>query len=403
MKLWSARTISWLGSHISFLAIPLTAVFLLDATPLQMGFLTAAEMLPYLLFGLYIGAWVDRLTRRPLLVIADVGRGLLTFAIPLLVLFGGLSIERLILIAFLGGILTVVADVAEEAYLPALIGRDRLAEGYAKLSASSSATEMIGPGIAGLLVQWLSAPIAVAFDAVSFLISGLLLLRIRTQEAKPIRTADQTGIWREIRAGLGFCFRHRTLRAIIATSVTLQLFGGMIDALLMLYISRDLALSPIFTGMIYVIGSMSGLAAAGFAERLIARFGLGLITIASAALISIGWLTIPLAGGVLVLPIIVLPVFAGMLLTGAGNTLFNVSTRTLTQTLTPDQMLGRVNSSSLFLGMGVLPFGSLAGGALATSIGTQATLIVAGVGMLFGWLWVLFSPLRSMSMSLSSN
>jgi MFS family permease len=394
LKLWSAKTISWLGSHVSFLAVPMTAVLLLEATPFQMGFLIAAETVPYLLFSLFIGTWVDRLKRRPLLVMADLGRGLFAFGIPLLALFNGLSIEALILLAFLIGILTVVADVAEEAYFPVLIGREQLIEGHSKLSATSSAMEMIGPGIAGILVQWVSAPIAIAYNALSFLISGVLLMLIQTKEPPPILSEDRVGIWAEMRDGILFTFRHNILRPIIATSVTLQLFGGMIDALLMLYITRDLGLPPIFVGLIFVMGSLTGLIAAALAERLIEHRGVGSVTIISAAMIGVGWLMIPSAGAMLATPMI--PILMGMLVTGAGNTLFNITSRSLTQTLTPDQMLGRVNSSSLFLGMGALPVGALVGGVLATELSVQTTLLVAGFGLMFGWFWVFFSPLRRM-------
>ncbi len=394
LKLWSARTISLLGSHVSFLAVPLTAVLLLDATPFQMGLLTAAETLPYLLFGLIIGAWVDRLKRRPLLIAADLGRGLLVFGIPLLAVLNALSMEALILLAFLIGCLTVVADVADEAYLPTLIGRDQLVEGHSKLETTGSAAELIGPGLAGLLVQWLSAPLAIAFDALSFFISGGLLLLIHGDEPVPIRAEGHGNIWREIRAGLGFTLRHAILRPIIATSVTLQLFGGMIDALLMLYVTRNLGLSPIFVGSIYMMGSLSGLLVAAAAERLIRRGGVGRVTIVAAAMIGVGWLTIPVAGATVATPL--LPILVGMLVTGAGNTLFNITSRTLTQTLTPDHLLGRVNSSGLFLGMGILPAGSLIGGVLGGTLGTQTTLLIAGGGIMFGWLWVFFSPLRRM-------
>lgn len=394
LKLWSARTISLLGSHVSFLAVPLTAVLLLDATPFQMGLLTAAETLPYLLFGLIIGAWVDRLKRRPLLIAADLGRGLLVFAIPVLAVIHALSMGALILLAFLTGCLTVVSDVADETYLPTLIGRDQLVEGHSKLAATGSAAELIGPGLAGLLVQWLSAPLAIAFDALSFFISGGLLLLIRGDEPAPARAKERENIWREIREGVGFTLRHAVLRPIIATSITLQLFGGMIDALLMLYVTRNLGLPPIFAGSIYVMGSLSGLLVAAAAERLIRRGGVGRVTIVAAAMIGVGWLTIPVAGATVTTPM--MPILVGMLVTGAGNTLFNITSSTLTQTLTPDHLLGRVNSSALFLGMGILPAGSLIGGVLGGVLGTQTTLLIAGSGLLFGWLWVFFSPLRQM-------
>ncbi len=185
IKLWAGQTVSLFGSQISLLAIPLTAVLILNATPLQMGILTAAEAVPYLLFGLVAGVWVDRLRRRAILIVADVGRFIVLSLIPLDYLLGILRIELLYLLAFLVGTLSIFFDVAYRSYLPSLIEREQLIEGNSKLELSRSVGEIVGPGLAGVLVQVFAAPIAIMVDSLSFLASALSLLWIRTPEEIP--------------------------------------------------------------------------------------------------------------------------------------------------------------------------------------------------------------------------
>lgn len=208
-KLWLAQTISLAGSQVSELAIPLTAVVVLQATPVQMGSLEAAQMAPLLLVGLLAGAWVDRLPRRPVLIGSNAGRAVLLGCIPLSVLAGLLGMPALYLVVFLIGVLTVVFDVALAAFLPALLHRDQLVDGNSRLVLSDSATSLLGPALGGLLVQVLTAPVAVAVDAISFLVSIPLLLGIRVKEPRSRRLAKaSTGLRGEIRYGLTAVLRH---------------------------------------------------------------------------------------------------------------------------------------------------------------------------------------------------
>ncbi len=392
-KLWLANTVSSLGTQITLLALPLTAITLMDASSGQMGILAACGTSPYLLLGLPAGVWVDRLRRRPILIAADVGRAVLLGLIPLLAMLECLRIEHLYILAFLTGILSLLYDITEEAYLPAIIEHEHLVEGNSQLAAIDATAELISPVVAGGLVQWLTAPIAIAVDAVSFLWSAFWLSRIRRQEPQPV-FVRRGGLWSEIREGIVYLLRNPLLRPSVLTGIQWQLFGGMTDALLVLYLTQSLHLLPTAIGMVYTISSVSALAITSLSSKVLKRFGPGPTAIGAAAALGIGWLFIPLADGAPAMLFATLA--AGMLLAGAGNTLWNVTTTSVTQTITPDRLLGRVNASGGFLTSGALPLGSLLGGWVAEQWGVRPTLLLACSGVFLGILWVWFSPLRTL-------
>ena len=392
-KLWIANTVSRVGSQITFVALPLTAVILLKATPLQMGILTACGTLPYLLLGLPAGVWVDRLRRLPLLINADIGRALLLATIPLFATLEKLSIEYLYLIAFSTGALTLVYDVTEEAYLPTIVEDEHLLESNSQLETINSMAQLLAPVIAGGLVQLLTAPIAILIDSISFGWSAFWLKRIKKQEIKSTPTQPDN-LWLEIRDGLSFLLRNPILRPSLLTGFQWQLFGGMTDAIIILYLVETLHLPPAAIGLMYAIGSFSGLVASNFTNKAVAKFGLGHIVITSALILGFGWLFIPLAIGTSWAAFTIIA--TGMLFVGAGNTMWNILTSSINQAVTPNRLLGRVNASNLFLTWGALPLGSLIGGWLAEQWGLRSTLLLACGGILFGTFWVLFSPLRSL-------
>ena len=182
MHLWTAETVSQIGTQVSFLALPLVAIKILHATPFEVGALTAVEFSPFVLFGLPAGVLVDRRRRRPILIWADIGRALALVTVPIAYAFDVLSLAQLLVVVFVTGTLTVFFDVAYQSYLPALVARDQLVEGNAKLEISRSAATIAGPGLGGLLVQWLGAATAVVADAASFLASAFSISRIRGAE-----------------------------------------------------------------------------------------------------------------------------------------------------------------------------------------------------------------------------
>ena len=371
VKLWAGSTISLFGSQVTFLALPFTAALTLHASPPQMGLLAAANTAPILLVGLFAGVWVDRMRRRPLLITADIGRALLLVSVPCVAFFHLLHIEYLYCVAFFVGLLTMFFNVAYGAFLPSLIEREDLIEGNSKLQASSSLADLAGPALAGMLVQILTAPFALIVDALSFLLSAAAFLSLRIHE--PARATKTAYFWDELTEGLRFTFKSVLLRSLACSTSTLNFTGGVFGALLILYITHELALGAIFFGVMYTIGSVGGVVGALLGQRLTRRFGTARVTFVSALLIAVGWLLVALAHGSLAIAFIVV----GMLLAGLGNTLFNVTAQTLIQTVTPAHLLGRVNASSVFIGQGSLPLGAVLGGALGAFIGLQATLLAA--------------------------
>lgn len=275
LKLWAGQTVSLVGSQITLLALPLVAALVLRATPLQMGILTAALATPALLFGLPAGAWIDRLPRRPILVDADLGRFALLGAIPLAYLMGILRLELLYVVAFLIGTFTLLFDVAYQSFLPSLLAREELVEGNSKLEMSRSAANLVGLGLAGVLVQLVTAPVAIAVDACSFLVSALTLGFVRAQEPHPSARDKSKRIWSEIGEGLRLVFGAPTLRALTGSRATLTFFNSMLEAVFVLYLVRQIGIAPALLGLIWTVGSLGFLVGAALAGRVTRRIGSG--------------------------------------------------------------------------------------------------------------------------------
>lgn len=391
LRFWSANIISDFGSGITFLALPIIGAVMLEATAGQMGLLSAAGTLPYLLIGLPVGVFVDQRRKRPLLIIADIGRLILIGTLPLAVLFWQLTWPHLLLVTFLVGCLTLLANVAEEAFLPGLISRDNLVEGYSKLSASNSLIELSGPALAATLIDLLTAPIALMIDAASFLLSSVLLGSIKMGEPAPKPVSERPSFWQQVRQGLSFIRHHAQLRPMLLNNSSMQLFGGMIDALLILYLLH-LGLPATFVGVIFAVGSLAGLAAAAWGRRAAKRFGLGKMVILGSLLIGVGALARPFAFGTPWLAGVIL--LLGQSFSGFGNTVYNIGYDSLAQSLTPDEFLGRVNATGLFIGFGALPVGALLGGLFGEWFGLRTAVAISSTGLLLSVLWVYFSPLQ---------
>jgi len=393
LKLWFGQTISELGSRITRDGVPLLAVINLSATPFQMGVLNAMSGLPVLLFSLFAGVWVDRLRRRPVMIVADLCRALLLLTIPLAAVMGWLRIEQLYLIIPLTGILTVLFNVAYHAYLPVLVERENITEGNTRLAISDSAAEIAGPGLAGLLVQTITAPIAILFDALSFLVSVISLSSIRKPEPPPVPVEQYQPVIKEARDGLQAVLRQPVLLALTGAAATGSFFGNFIGVLYGLYAIRELNISPAALGLTVAVGGIGNLVGALAAGRVLRRFGLGATLISMQAL---GWgitLLIPLAASApgLVLPLLVASQFGDMF-----QTIYFINAISLRQAVTPNRLLGRVNASMELMAEGVGPLGALAGGVLGGLIGVQNTLYLAVFGGLLSVLWLVFSPVREM-------
>ena len=394
LKLWVGETISLLGSQTTMLALPLVATLTLNASPIQMGWLGTLQYIPWLLIGLFAGAWADRLRRRPIMIVADLGRAILLGFIPFAALGGFLRIEHLYVIGFLVGILNVFFEVAYAAFLPSLVSREQLVEGNSKLQTSASIAEIGGPGLAGWLIQVVSAPIAMIVDSLSFLVSAMFLSWIRTPEPNPGAFERRKPIFQEILDGLRIVLKHPILRAFALTSTFSNFFLDVHLALYILYVTRELGIEPVLLGAMYTIASVGGLIGSLLAERVVRWFGIGRVLIGLQILVGISALIIPLAGRQL---FVAVPLIAfAQALWGMAAVIFVVNASSIRQAIVTKELQGRVMASMRFLTWGISPFGFLLGGTLGEHLGLQSTLIIAGLGMLSSFIWLFFSPLRSM-------
>lgn len=392
--LWAGQTVSQFGSQITLLALPLTAVLVLGATPLQMGLLGAAESAPLLLLSLFAGVWVDQHRRRPLLIGADLGRPALLLLIPLAVALGHLRLELLYVVAFGVGALTTLFEIAYQSYLPALVGRADLLEGNSKLEATRAAAQIAGPGLAGALIGLLTAPATLAIDALSFGFSALCLGRIRAPEAPPRTTGGVDGLRRQIDDGLHTVGGNPALRALAGCSGAQNLASSLQEALILLYATRDLGLGPATLGAIFAAGNVGFLAGALGAGRTVRSAGQGPTILGSVALSALGFLLVPLAGGPPAAVIATLA--AARFCQGLGATAYTITGVSLRQTATPDPLLGRVNATFRVLAGGVVPAGALLGGILGDLLGLRPALLAGGLVGLIAVLVALRSPLPAL-------
>ena len=391
-KLWMSLTITSFGTQITNLALPLTAALLLRASPMQMGILVALETLPFALFSLHAGVVLDRVRKLPVVIAADLGRGLALMAIPIAAWFDALSIELLFGIGFLCGVQNVVGGAAYQVLLAQMAGRKRLVEANAKISLGETSAALIGPGLAGGLIHALTAPFAIALDAFSFLVSALMLRRIEARNDVP-HVRGTAGVWREIGEGLRLVWGNATLRGLAWLAGLWQFLHHMQIAVLILFATRELSLSAGAIGLAYACGGLGCVLASVSAERLSRRFGVGPVIVHGLVLTAVGWQAFALLGG---------SGWGAMLLLGGamlvfdfGAILYAINYLALRQAITPDRLLGRMTATMRFLTVAAAPLGSLVGGALATAIGLRGTLLtVAVLGLSLSAAAVLWSPVR---------
>ena len=391
LRLWSAQTIIQFGAQISALALPLAALLVLDASATEVAVLAALEWLPWLLFSLPVGALVDRMRRRPVLVLADVGRGVALASVPAAYAFDALTLWQLYAVGFATGVLTVFFDVAYQSYLPSLVERRQLAEGNSKLEISRSGAQLAGPGAAGGLVELLTAPVAILADAVSYLVSAAFLWRIRAEE-RFVKQADGTRLRHEIAHGVRWVFRHPVLRPCMAYVAISNFFGNVLWTIFVVYAVRRFDWSPGTIGLVLTLGNLGFLAGAVIAPRIGTRFGVGPTMIAAALLGGWPLLAVPLASAEHAVPLVV----AAVAVQGFAVVLFNVTAISLFQAITPDRLLGRMNASRRFVVWGVIPLGQLTSGGLAAWIGLRPTLVVGAVGSSLAFIPLLLSRVRSL-------
>src|SRR5919202_1896554 len=389
LKLWIAQAISLLGSAVSFLALPLIAVSFLHATPVQMGVLPTVNTLPALLLGLFAGVWVDRHRRRPILIATDIGQAALLIVVSMAVVLHVLRMEELYVLVFGIAAFGLFFDVADQSLLPTLVGRDQLVEGNSKLEMSRSAVAIAGPALAGILIQLVTGPLAILFDAASFLISALCIASIAVSETVARLPQHQQTLGHAISSGWRLVLSNRALRALTGALATGALFTSMLDAVLLLYLTRELRLAPGLIGLVFGCGSVGFLLGAVLQARAMRRFGPRATLIAGLLLTGLGDLLIPTVTGTTASVLVVLVLFVGQFCFGLGRTTFSISQVSSRQSITPDHLLGRMNATTRFVRAGCMALGGLLGGLLGVAIGLRGTLVLAAVGEVLTIAWLL--------------
>ncbi|WP_182875388.1 MFS transporter [Microbispora sp. H10670] len=393
-SLWRARdfrryagadAISKVGSQVSLVALPLTAAITLHASPFQVGLLTAAEMLAFLLVGLPAGAWVDRMPRRPVLVAADVVRAAALLSIPAAAAAGALGLPQMYAVALLTGLCTVFFDVAHQSYLPAIVGPRGLARGHGVLAANVSVAELSGPAIGGWLVQALTAPMAVVADALSYAVSALLLVRVRTDEgrgragspgegrAEEQGEAARGGLRSEIAEGLRFVLGQPVLRRVAMVGALTMTSFGLWSATVPLYLVREVGVSPGAYGTLLSAGAAGGVFGAWLGPRAVARMGTGRAMYASALAATLFIPPLAFTGGgarLLIFP-------AALAASGIATTVFSVAQGTYRQSICPPHLLGRLSATMRFLMWGPAPLGGLLAGTLGQLAGVRVAFWAA--------------------------
>jgi len=393
LHLWSAETISQFGAQLSVVALPLLAVAELDATPFQMGLLGTVGTLPYLLIGLLAGAWVDRMSKRTVMLVTDLGRGIVLLAIPIAAALDQLSMWLLLTIAFVVGVQSVFFNAAYGALVPRIVPRDQLTDANGKLLASSSASQVIGPAIGGTLVALISGPLTMLINAVTFLGSAHFIRRI-TPRPEMHASGATRNLRREIREGMHALVASPVLRSITLSTMMNNLAGYLFIAVYVLYMTDDLHLSDRGVGLVFASGGVGALIGSLVAAPLTRRFGQGNTIVAASIGFGVSGLTVPMA--ILApdhaLPLVVFAEFAQWMTV----VIFNTNRIALRQALTPDHLQGRVAASSQVITVGAQPIGSFLGGVIGSVWSVQAALIVGVIGMFLAFLFVWFSPTRSM-------
>ena len=372
------RVVSEVGSRISREGLPVAAVLVLSATPLQLSWLAAVTMLPGLLLSPIAGNLADRRRRRPIMIFGDLLRALALLAIPVLWLTHSLDFWQLLLVSLVVSAITVVYAIADQAYLPSLVGRDRLTEGNALMNVAAASGEIAGPTLMGALVQVLGAPLTLLADAFSYLFSALTLISIRRSEPHPQKTAEQA-VSQEATAGLRASLAHPVLRWLLVASGGMSLFwGGAFGTLYELYVLRVLSISPLTMGVLITLGGVGSLVGASVFDPLAKKLGVGRAMVFGLLCSALFMLLVPLARGPWLLAVLALA--AAQLLGDLTGTVYDIAEVSLRQAITPDRFLGRINGATSWVQgtLGVL--GALGAGLLATAIGVRGTFFVAALG-----------------------
>ncbi|HEX4063975.1 MAG TPA: MFS transporter [Streptosporangiaceae bacterium] len=392
LKLWAGQSVSLAGSSVTGLALPLTAIYTLHAGAGEIGLLSAATWLPYVILGLQAGAWTDRHRRRPVLIWADIGRAVLLGGIVALAVTHTLTMPLLYLGVFCTGTLTMFFDVSYNSYVPSIVGRDLLVTANSRLQASSSISNVAGPGLGGLLIQLVTAPIAIIADAASFVVSAAFALWIRTPEPVPPPKRPGESMLKQVRQGLAVCMKNPLLRALMGTATIFNLFAQWMVALLVLFAVRDLGLKAGTIGLAGGLAAIGALIGSVTVTRLSKRFGVGPTTMFAVTIECAVMLAIPfLPGGHPLLATILLA--AALAVNGFGTAASSIVATTVRQTITPSRLIGRMTATYKFFTYGVIAIGALLGGLFGQLLGVRHGMLIGAICLMSTVVWTAFSAI----------
>jgi hypothetical protein len=391
LRLWSAQTVSAFGARITREGLPLAAVLTIHASPATLGILAALSQGPTLVVGLFAGGFVDRAQRRTILIGSDLARAAVLATVPIAAWMHLLSMPQLYVVAAIAGSLNVLFEIADHAYLPSLIARADLIEGNTKLNVTESIAEIGGPALSGVLVQFLTAPIAIAVNAATYMVSALFLSRIRAREALDVRQARSPGWWHDLSAGASAIFGNPLLRPLFLMSATNACFAPFFSALYIYYAVNVLKLPPSLLGVTIAVGGVGALLGASIASAWIRAFGVGWAIISSGLIAAASAFFIPLAhgsplGGMAYL--MVAQIFGDSF----GVVAIVVST-SLRQSILPLNLMGRAGAVFRVGAGAPAIFAALLGGVLGGMIGPRPVMYAAAAGMTISMFWAFFSPL----------
>jgi len=393
VAMWSAGTISIFGSLITRTALPFAAILVLNAGPLEVSALRGVEQVAALIFGLVAGAWVDRLRRRPIMIWADIGRAILLGSIPVAFLAHSLGMTQLVVVAFFAAVLSTIFDVAERSYLPSIVPREQLVSANSAITAAGSVAEFTSFGLGGFLINLLKAPIAIAVDAVSFVVSALLLSRIRTEEAPPKPAHDREPVLREIREGIRITAGSPVLRALALAHGGTHIAWGVFGTGYLLYATRELDLDPAAIGVIAAIGGLGSLAGSVVAPRAVRRFGVGRTILGGMVLFAVGDVLIPLAPSHAAL-LGATFLIAQQLIGDSGGTVYEIVETSLVQSSVDNRIIGRVNASFFTFTTLMTLAGVVIGGVVGEYLGLRIAFGIAVLGAVLSIAVIWFSPVR---------
>ncbi|HEY0167662.1 MAG TPA: MFS transporter [Jatrophihabitans sp.] len=391
-RLFAAAAISDMGSQITFVALPLVAVIVINASPAEVGVLWMLRFVAFLTVGLPAGALLDRTKKRWVMVTSDLGRAVVLGSIPLAWAMDVLTIQQLYIVSLLSGVGNVFFDVAARSYLPAVVGRQYLLAANSRLGSANATSALAGPSVAGYIVQFFASPIAILIDAISFVWSALWLFRVRQPEPEPERR-DQPSLFKEIGEGTKFVWRHPLLRPIVIAGALTNLFLTFAIVAVPLLLVRELGLGGAAVGLFFTFGGLGVLLGVSTATRVCKRLGSG------QSLWKLGIIGIPFGFLVPMMNVgwwqwVASAAWTVIIFRVGHNNVVLVSFR---QQVTPDRLLSRMNATMRFVMNGMEAVAAAMAGVLITFLGVRTVMWIAAIGLAVAWLPVLFSPLRSMT------